>query len=141
MDFFQRTEQPNYLAEGYVPLVNLTYNPHRIMWEHARTVCDSISHFSTQLKDLFPSPVDTIVHRFGLIWLQAPFQAMAEETFPTLIKERETHWHRRAVSPLHHKATKQGVLVGIWRDSGSTWQQNLDVESIMAMGGANVVFA
>eukprot|EP00983_Pelagomonas_calceolata_P114799 1160128-Pelagomonas_calceolata.AAC.19 len=39
------------------------------------TVCDlaSIWHFWTQIKDLFPSPVDTIVHNFDLVWLQAPF--------------------------------------------------------------------
>eukprot|EP00983_Pelagomonas_calceolata_P080083 1154984-Pelagomonas_calceolata.AAC.3 len=32
----------------------------------------------------------------------------AEETLPTSIKERETHWLRRVVSLLHHKATKTG---------------------------------
>eukprot|EP00983_Pelagomonas_calceolata_P131592 1161792-Pelagomonas_calceolata.AAC.1 len=36
--------------------------------------------------------------------------------FPTTIKEEETRWPRRAVSPLHHKATKQKALVGIWDD-------------------------
>eukprot|EP00983_Pelagomonas_calceolata_P010714 346559-Pelagomonas_calceolata.AAC.1 len=30
----------------------------------------------------------------------------AEETLPTSIMEEETHWPRRAVSPLHHKAVK-----------------------------------
>eukprot|EP00983_Pelagomonas_calceolata_P056848 1144809-Pelagomonas_calceolata.AAC.3 len=28
----------------------------------------------------------------------------AEKTLPTSIKEKETHWFQRAVSPLHHKA-------------------------------------
>eukprot|EP00983_Pelagomonas_calceolata_P100515 1158577-Pelagomonas_calceolata.AAC.2 len=30
----------------------------------------------------------------------------AEEDLPTSIKEKETHWLRRAVSPLRHKAVK-----------------------------------
>eukprot|EP00983_Pelagomonas_calceolata_P085918 1156651-Pelagomonas_calceolata.AAC.2 len=38
----------------------------------------------------------------------------AEETLPTSIKEKETHWLRRAVSLLHHKATKKKKLMGIW---------------------------
>eukprot|EP00983_Pelagomonas_calceolata_P031097 976535-Pelagomonas_calceolata.AAC.1 len=39
---------------------------------------------------------------------------VGRETLPTSIKEKTTHWLRRAVSPLHHKATKQKVLTGIW---------------------------
>eukprot|EP00983_Pelagomonas_calceolata_P086222 1156720-Pelagomonas_calceolata.AAC.5 len=31
----------------------------------------------------------------------------AEGTLPASIKEKETHWLRRAVSPLHHEAAKQ----------------------------------
>eukprot|EP00983_Pelagomonas_calceolata_P129691 1161626-Pelagomonas_calceolata.AAC.5 len=39
--------------------------------------------------------------------------------------EKETHWLRRALSPLHHKATEQEVLMGIWRVTGGTRLQNL----------------
>eukprot|EP00983_Pelagomonas_calceolata_P022875 719889-Pelagomonas_calceolata.AAC.1 len=45
-------------------------------------------------------------------------------------KEEETHWLRRAVSLLHHKATKKKELIGIWRVTGSTRLQNLAVRSI-----------
>eukprot|EP00983_Pelagomonas_calceolata_P043165 1138792-Pelagomonas_calceolata.AAC.1 len=38
----------------------------------------------------------------------------AEETLPTSIKEKETHWLRRAVSPLRNKVTKRRMLMGIW---------------------------
>eukprot|EP00983_Pelagomonas_calceolata_P049654 1141618-Pelagomonas_calceolata.AAC.2 len=43
--------------------------------------------------------------------------------------EKETHWLRRAVSLLHHKATKKKKLMGIWRGTGSTQLQNLAVRS------------
>eukprot|EP00983_Pelagomonas_calceolata_P118080 1160469-Pelagomonas_calceolata.AAC.12 len=33
-------------------------------------------------------------------------------TLPATVKEKETHWFRRAVSPPHHKAAKQKVLMG-----------------------------
>eukprot|EP00983_Pelagomonas_calceolata_P083942 1156261-Pelagomonas_calceolata.AAC.2 len=39
--------------------------------------------------------------------------AEAEEALPTSIKEKETHWLRRAVSPLHHQDGSK-ILVGIW---------------------------
>eukprot|EP00983_Pelagomonas_calceolata_P012465 399568-Pelagomonas_calceolata.AAC.3 len=59
--------------------------------------------------------------------LNQEFQA--EKTLPSLIKEKETHWLRRAVSPLHHKATKRrsslphyndnnGDLEGYWKGKG-----------------------
>eukprot|EP00983_Pelagomonas_calceolata_P061974 1147076-Pelagomonas_calceolata.AAC.3 len=54
----------------------------------------------------------------------------AVETLPTSITEKETRWLRRAVSPLHHKAVKQKMLMGIWRVTGSTWLHNLAVRSI-----------
>eukprot|EP00983_Pelagomonas_calceolata_P014423 459408-Pelagomonas_calceolata.AAC.1 len=34
---------------------------------------------------------------------------------------------RKAVSPLHHKAAKQKMAMGIWRVTGSTRLQNLAV--------------
>eukprot|EP00983_Pelagomonas_calceolata_P134549 1162070-Pelagomonas_calceolata.AAC.14 len=46
------------------------------------------------------------------------------------IKEKETHWLRRAVSPLHHEATKQKMLMGTWRVAGSNRLQELAVRSI-----------
>eukprot|EP00983_Pelagomonas_calceolata_P101988 1158756-Pelagomonas_calceolata.AAC.3 len=49
----------------------------------------------------------------------------AEETPYTSNKEKETHWLRRAMSHLHHEATKQRTLMGIWRVTGSTRLQNL----------------
>eukprot|EP00983_Pelagomonas_calceolata_P030348 952428-Pelagomonas_calceolata.AAC.1 len=39
------------------------------------------------------------------------------------------HWFKRVVSPLHRKATKQKMLIGIWRVTGS-WLQNLTVRNI-----------
>eukprot|EP00983_Pelagomonas_calceolata_P009775 316963-Pelagomonas_calceolata.AAC.1 len=39
----------------------------------------------------------------------------ASRALPTSIKEQETHWLRKALNSLHHKATKQKVLMGIWR--------------------------
>eukprot|EP00983_Pelagomonas_calceolata_P056315 1144543-Pelagomonas_calceolata.AAC.1 len=54
----------------------------------------------------------------------------AEETLPSSIKEKETHWLRRAVSLLHHKAAKKKRLIGIWKVTGSTRLQNLAVRSI-----------
>eukprot|EP00983_Pelagomonas_calceolata_P053482 1143307-Pelagomonas_calceolata.AAC.2 len=47
----------------------------------------------------------------------------------TSIKEKGTHWLRRDVNPLHHKATKQKMLMGIWRVTGSTRVQNLAVRT------------
>eukprot|EP00983_Pelagomonas_calceolata_P042917 1138708-Pelagomonas_calceolata.AAC.1 len=55
----------------------------------------------------------------------------AEKTLSTSIKEKETHWHRRAVSPLHHKATILKMLMETWRVSGSTRLQGLAVRSII----------
>eukprot|EP00983_Pelagomonas_calceolata_P031696 993672-Pelagomonas_calceolata.AAC.1 len=40
------------------------------------------------------------------------------------MKEKETNWLKRAVSPLHQEL-EQKVLVGIWRVVGCTWLQNL----------------
>eukprot|EP00983_Pelagomonas_calceolata_P002253 76696-Pelagomonas_calceolata.AAC.2 len=37
------------------------------------------------------------------------------------------------MSPLHHKATKQKLLKGILRVSGSTWPHNLAVRSIIVL--------
>eukprot|EP00983_Pelagomonas_calceolata_P006642 218014-Pelagomonas_calceolata.AAC.1 len=54
-----------------------------------------------------------------------------EETLPTSIKEKETHWHRRAVSLLHHKAAKKKKPMGIWRVSGSIRLQNIAERSIV----------
>eukprot|EP00983_Pelagomonas_calceolata_P087196 1156901-Pelagomonas_calceolata.AAC.1 len=42
----------------------------------------------------------------------------AEETLPTPIKEKETHWLKRAGSLLHCKAIEERVLMGIWRVTG-----------------------
>eukprot|EP00983_Pelagomonas_calceolata_P086351 1156744-Pelagomonas_calceolata.AAC.7 len=53
----------------------------------------------------------------------------AKRTLPISIKEKETHWHRRAVSPIHRKAIKLKVLMRIWRFSGSTRLQNLAVRN------------
>eukprot|EP00983_Pelagomonas_calceolata_P021732 681379-Pelagomonas_calceolata.AAC.1 len=47
----------------------------------------------------------------------------------TSMKEKETHWLKRAVS-LHHKATKQKKVMGFWRVTGSARLQNLAVRSI-----------
>eukprot|EP00983_Pelagomonas_calceolata_P038780 1136917-Pelagomonas_calceolata.AAC.5 len=55
----------------------------------------------------------------------------ADETLPISIKEKEAHWLRRAVSPLHHKDVKERVLMGIWRVSASTRLQNLTVRSMI----------
>eukprot|EP00983_Pelagomonas_calceolata_P079673 1154789-Pelagomonas_calceolata.AAC.1 len=49
----------------------------------------------------------------------------AEETLSTSIEEKETNWLRRALSPLHHKATEKEMLVGTWRVTGSIHLQNL----------------
>eukprot|EP00983_Pelagomonas_calceolata_P057456 1145070-Pelagomonas_calceolata.AAC.4 len=46
------------------------------------------------------------------------------------MKEKKTHWLRRAVSPLHHKSTKQIMLMGILKINASTRLQNLAVRSI-----------
>eukprot|EP00983_Pelagomonas_calceolata_P016562 523028-Pelagomonas_calceolata.AAC.1 len=46
------------------------------------------------------------------------------------MKEKETHWLRRAVSLLHHKAKKKKKLMWTWRVTGSTLLQNLAVRSI-----------
>eukprot|EP00983_Pelagomonas_calceolata_P127668 1161429-Pelagomonas_calceolata.AAC.7 len=51
-------------------------------------------------------------------------------SLPASIKEKETHWLRRAVSPLHHKAAKQKMPMGIWRVARSSWLQNLTVRNI-----------
>eukprot|EP00983_Pelagomonas_calceolata_P079961 1154930-Pelagomonas_calceolata.AAC.1 len=55
---------------------------------------------------------------------------IGSKTFPAYIKEKETHWHRRAASPLQREATRQKMLMGIWRVTGSTQLQNLAVRSI-----------
>eukprot|EP00983_Pelagomonas_calceolata_P009989 323992-Pelagomonas_calceolata.AAC.2 len=49
----------------------------------------------------------------------------AEENLPTSMKEKEAHWLRRALSPLHHKYSKQKALMGIWRVTRSTRFQSL----------------
>eukprot|EP00983_Pelagomonas_calceolata_P026071 818821-Pelagomonas_calceolata.AAC.1 len=43
----------------------------------------------------------------------------------------ETHWLKRAVSPLHHEDYKKKFLMGIWRVIGSTRLHNLAVRSIL----------
>eukprot|EP00983_Pelagomonas_calceolata_P070620 1150858-Pelagomonas_calceolata.AAC.4 len=45
------------------------------------------------------------------------------------MKEKETHWLRRVVIPLHHEVTKESSM-GIWRVIGSTRLQNLAVRSV-----------
>eukprot|EP00983_Pelagomonas_calceolata_P115946 1160253-Pelagomonas_calceolata.AAC.6 len=40
------------------------------------------------------------------------------------------------MSPLHHKAAKQKMLMGIWRVTGSTQLQNLAVRGLIAFSGA-----
>eukprot|EP00983_Pelagomonas_calceolata_P113724 1160013-Pelagomonas_calceolata.AAC.9 len=40
----------------------------------------------------------------------------AEESPSTSLQEKETCWLRRAVSPLHHKASRQNEQMGIWRE-------------------------
>eukprot|EP00983_Pelagomonas_calceolata_P066574 1149102-Pelagomonas_calceolata.AAC.8 len=57
----------------------------------------------------------------------------AEKTLPTSIKETEKQRLRRAVSPLHHKATEKRVLIGVWRVLGSVRLQNLFVRSISVL--------
>eukprot|EP00983_Pelagomonas_calceolata_P045620 1139829-Pelagomonas_calceolata.AAC.1 len=47
--------------------------------------------------------------------------------------EKETHWLRRAVSPLHHETARQNMLMGIWRVTGGTRLRNLDARSIIAL--------
>eukprot|EP00983_Pelagomonas_calceolata_P116691 1160337-Pelagomonas_calceolata.AAC.1 len=42
----------------------------------------------------------------------------------------EAHWLKRAVSALHHKAGKEG-LVGTWRVARSTRLQNLAVRIVL----------
>eukprot|EP00983_Pelagomonas_calceolata_P002851 94141-Pelagomonas_calceolata.AAC.1 len=37
----------------------------------------------------------------------------AEETLPTSIKEKETRWLKRAMSPLHHKGGKRRASGGL----------------------------
>eukprot|EP00983_Pelagomonas_calceolata_P069722 1150478-Pelagomonas_calceolata.AAC.17 len=59
----------------------------------------------------------------------------AEDTLPTSFEEKETHWHRRSMSPFHHEAIKQRTLMGIWRVTGSTRLQNLAVRSIIVANG------
>eukprot|EP00983_Pelagomonas_calceolata_P022194 697964-Pelagomonas_calceolata.AAC.1 len=54
-----------------------------------------------------------------------------QETLPISIKEKETYWLRRDVSPLHHKATKQEVLMGIWRITISARLQSLAVRTLV----------
>eukprot|EP00983_Pelagomonas_calceolata_P000401 13134-Pelagomonas_calceolata.AAC.1 len=44
--------------------------------------------------------------------------------------KKETHWLRRAVSPLHHKATEKKVKRGIWRVTGSIRLHIVPVRSI-----------
>eukprot|EP00983_Pelagomonas_calceolata_P021659 678414-Pelagomonas_calceolata.AAC.1 len=60
----------------------------------------------------------------------------AEETLLTVVvvtstKENEIHWLRRDENPLHHKAVKQELLMGIWRFIGSACLQNLAVRNII----------
>eukprot|EP00983_Pelagomonas_calceolata_P095741 1158047-Pelagomonas_calceolata.AAC.2 len=54
-----------------------------------------------------------------------------EKALPTSIRKKETHWLGRAVSLLHHKATEQEMLMGIWRVIGSTRLLSLAVRSIL----------
>eukprot|EP00983_Pelagomonas_calceolata_P043826 1139054-Pelagomonas_calceolata.AAC.5 len=56
--------------------------------------------------------------------------SQAEGTLPSSIEEKETHWLKGAVIPLHHKAENEG-LVGIWRVARSTWLQNLAARIIL----------
>eukprot|EP00983_Pelagomonas_calceolata_P059501 1145946-Pelagomonas_calceolata.AAC.1 len=59
-----------------------------------------------------------------------------EETLLTSIRKKETHWLKRSVSPLHHKAMNLKVLMGIWRVIGSTRFQDLAVRSITVFNSA-----
>eukprot|EP00983_Pelagomonas_calceolata_P058020 1145328-Pelagomonas_calceolata.AAC.5 len=73
-----------------------------------------------------PVSVKATVHNVGLgAW------GAAEENLPTPKKEKETHWLKRAVSPLHHEDYKKNILMGIWRVIGSTWLHYLTVRSIV----------
>eukprot|EP00983_Pelagomonas_calceolata_P072700 1151829-Pelagomonas_calceolata.AAC.1 len=58
----------------------------------------------------------------------------AKKILPPSIKEQEKHWLRRAVSPLHHKATQKRELMGIWRVIGSIQLQDLSVRLPHAVG-------
>eukprot|EP00983_Pelagomonas_calceolata_P004876 159782-Pelagomonas_calceolata.AAC.1 len=58
----------------------------------------------------------------------------------TSIKKKETHWLRRAVSVPFTKATRQKVLMGIWRVSSSTRQQSLAVRSILVFSPSGYKF-
>eukprot|EP00983_Pelagomonas_calceolata_P044281 1139237-Pelagomonas_calceolata.AAC.1 len=59
----------------------------------------------------------------------------AEKAFPTSIKEKETHWLKRSVSPLHHKGGTKG-LAGIWRAAESIRLWNLAVGNGSAVAPA-----
>eukprot|EP00983_Pelagomonas_calceolata_P057855 1145246-Pelagomonas_calceolata.AAC.3 len=52
----------------------------------------------------------------------------AGKILPTSIQEKETHWLKRALSPIHTKQEQEG-LVGILRIAGSTQLQNLVARS------------
>eukprot|EP00983_Pelagomonas_calceolata_P096021 1158083-Pelagomonas_calceolata.AAC.2 len=66
-----------------------------------------------------------------------------EENLPALIKEKETHQLKRAMSPTLPQSSSRGPgvpsttkqeqqgLVGIWRFAGSTRLQNLAVRSVL----------
>eukprot|EP00983_Pelagomonas_calceolata_P045803 1139880-Pelagomonas_calceolata.AAC.1 len=61
-----------------------------------------------------------------------------EEILPASIKEEETKWLRRAVSPLHHKATEQTGLVRIWSVTGSTRHQSLAVRCVFVFSSVSL---
>eukprot|EP00983_Pelagomonas_calceolata_P009335 302227-Pelagomonas_calceolata.AAC.1 len=71
----------------------------------------------------------------SIIWMQIRVETVetpswAEGNLPTSIKEKETHWLKRDVNPLHRKAgTKRGS--GVWRVAGSTRLWNLAVSIIL----------
>eukprot|EP00983_Pelagomonas_calceolata_P098660 1158374-Pelagomonas_calceolata.AAC.7 len=60
-----------------------------------------------------------------------------EETLPTSNEEKELHWLRRPMNPLHHKATEKKVFMGIWRVTGSTRLQILAVRSVFVFNSTN----
>eukprot|EP00983_Pelagomonas_calceolata_P040798 1137785-Pelagomonas_calceolata.AAC.5 len=51
------------------------------------------------------------------------------------------HWPKRAVSPHRHKATKQRMLMGVWRVTGSTRLRNLAVRIDSVPSGNTLVGA
>eukprot|EP00983_Pelagomonas_calceolata_P024151 759585-Pelagomonas_calceolata.AAC.1 len=66
----------------------------------------------------------------------------AQQTVPASIKEKETHWLKRAGSPLHHKAEAKRASVhppmGIWRVARRSRLQNLAVDNMISFSSVDV---